>query len=83
LPDTKFGRFSQSLMDEAKKNDWVVISMKNYWKQIFTFKAKEGRGDVKPIENSKLGRRNVNGELTIAAALSGLVLRCNQKEPLF
>jgi phosphoserine phosphatase len=35
LPDTKFGHFSQSLMDEAKKNGWVVISMKDDWKQIF------------------------------------------------
>jgi phosphoglycolate phosphatase-like HAD superfamily hydrolase len=37
LPDTKFGTFSQSLMDEAKKNGWVVISMKNDWKRIFAF----------------------------------------------
>lgn len=35
LPDTKFGTFPQSLMDEAKKKGWVVISMKNDWKQIF------------------------------------------------
>jgi len=35
LPDTKFGTFSQSLMDEAKKKGWVVISMKNDWKRIF------------------------------------------------
>ena len=35
LPDTKFGAFSQSLMDEAKKKGWVVISMKNDWKRIF------------------------------------------------
>jgi phosphoserine phosphatase len=37
LPDTKFGTFSQSLMDEAKKNGWVVISMKDDWKRIFAF----------------------------------------------
>lgn len=35
LPDTKFGTFSQSLMDEAKKQGWVVISMKDDWKRIF------------------------------------------------
>jgi len=35
LPDTSFGHFSQSLMEEAKKNGWVVISMKNDWKQSF------------------------------------------------
>jgi len=35
LPDTKIGTFSQSLMDEAKKKGWVVISMKDDWKRIF------------------------------------------------
>jgi len=35
LPDTKFGTFPQSLMDEANKKGWVVISMKNDWKTIF------------------------------------------------
>lgn len=37
LPDTKVGTFSQELMDEAKKNGWIVISMKNDWKRIFAF----------------------------------------------
>ena len=37
LPDTRFGTFTQSLMDEAKKNDWNVISMKKDWKRIFAF----------------------------------------------
>ena len=40
LPDTKVGTFSQSLMDEAKQRDWVVISMKNDWKRIFAKEAK-------------------------------------------
>jgi phosphoserine phosphatase len=35
LPDTKFGTFPQSLMDEANKKGWVVISMKSDWKTIF------------------------------------------------
>jgi len=37
LPGTKFGTFSQSLMDEANKKGWVVISMKDDWKQVFSF----------------------------------------------
>ena len=37
LPDTKVGTFTQALYDEAKKNGWIVISMKNDWKQIFAF----------------------------------------------
>ena len=38
LPDTRFGTFPQSLMDEAKKKGWVVISMKNDWSAIFSNK---------------------------------------------
>ena len=37
LPDSKIGTFSQALYDEAKKQGWVVISMKNDWKRIFAF----------------------------------------------
>ena len=37
LPDSKFGTFSQSLMDEANKKGWLVISMKKDWKRIFAF----------------------------------------------
>ena len=36
LPDTKVGTFPQALYDEAKKRGWVVISMKNDWKRIFS-----------------------------------------------
>ena len=35
LPDTKVGTFSQALYDEAVKNGWTVISMKNDWNRIF------------------------------------------------
>jgi phosphoglycolate phosphatase-like HAD superfamily hydrolase len=37
LPDTKVGTFTQDLYDEANKDGWVVISMKNDWKRIFAF----------------------------------------------
>jgi hypothetical protein len=40
LPDTKVGTFTQALYDEAKKNGWTVISMKNDWKVIFSFESK-------------------------------------------
>jgi len=40
LPDTKVGTFTQALYDEAKKNGWTVISMKNDWKTIFSFENK-------------------------------------------
>jgi hypothetical protein len=37
LPDTKVGRFSPELYDEAKKDGWIVVSMKNDWRRIFAF----------------------------------------------
>jgi hypothetical protein len=37
LPDTKFGTFPPSLMEEAKQKGWVVTSMKNDWKRVFAF----------------------------------------------
>jgi hypothetical protein len=36
-PDTTVGTFSEALLSKATKNAWVVISMKNDWKRIFSF----------------------------------------------
>ena len=41
LPDSKVGTFSQALYDEAKKDGWFVISMKNDWKVIFPFELEK------------------------------------------
>ncbi len=35
LPDSHIGTFSQALMDTAKADGWIVISMKDDWKTIF------------------------------------------------
>ena len=37
LPDTKVGTFTQALYDEAMKQSWIIIRMKNDWKRIFAF----------------------------------------------
>ena len=37
LPDSKVGTIPQDLYDHAVQSGWVVISMKNDWKQIFAF----------------------------------------------
>jgi phosphoglycolate phosphatase-like HAD superfamily hydrolase len=37
LPNTKVGTFPQALYDEAQQRGWHVISMKNDWKQVFSF----------------------------------------------
>jgi hypothetical protein len=35
LPDTKVGAFTKELYAEAKSKGWIVISMKNDWKNVF------------------------------------------------
>jgi hypothetical protein len=37
LPDTKIGALTPALYAEAKEKNWTVISMKNDWKNIFSF----------------------------------------------
>jgi hypothetical protein len=37
LPDTRVGTLTQDLYDEATKDGWIVVSMKNDWKRIFAF----------------------------------------------
>jgi phosphoglycolate phosphatase-like HAD superfamily hydrolase len=37
LPATKVGAFTQALYDQAKKQGWIVVSMKDDWKKIFAF----------------------------------------------
>ena len=34
-PDSKIGTFSDALMEEANKNGWKIISMKDDWKSIY------------------------------------------------
>jgi hypothetical protein len=37
LGATRVGTFTQALYDEAKKQGWVIISMKDDWKRVFAF----------------------------------------------
>ena len=37
LPNSKVGTFTQALYDEARKEGWIVVSMKDEWMRIFTF----------------------------------------------
>jgi phosphoserine phosphatase len=39
LPDTLVGTFSEALLMKATKNAWVVISMKNDWKRVYSFES--------------------------------------------
>jgi hypothetical protein len=37
LPDVKLGAFTQAVYEQAKKEGWTVVRMKNDWKQVFPF----------------------------------------------
>jgi hypothetical protein len=37
LPDVKLGAFTQALFEQAKKDGWTVVSMKDDWKRVFAF----------------------------------------------
>ena len=37
LPATQVGNFTQPLYDEAQKQGWTVVSMKNDWRKVFAF----------------------------------------------
>ena len=39
LPASKVGTFSPALYEQAQKQGWIVISMKNDWKKIFAFEG--------------------------------------------
>ena len=36
-PNSKIGTFPQEVYDQAIKDGWFVVSMKNDWKRIFAF----------------------------------------------
>ncbi len=36
-PESKIGTFGEGLRAQAKSNDWVVVSMKDDWKQVFAW----------------------------------------------
>jgi phosphoglycolate phosphatase-like HAD superfamily hydrolase len=37
LPKTRVGEFDQPLYDQAQRQGWILVSMKNDWKRIFAF----------------------------------------------
>ena len=37
LPASNVGTFTQALYEQADKQGWIVISMKNDWKKVFAF----------------------------------------------
>jgi len=39
LPATPVGEFTPALYDQAEKQGWVVIGMKEDWRRIFAFEA--------------------------------------------
>ena len=37
LPGVALGAFTQALYDQAQKDGWTIVSMKNDWNRVFTF----------------------------------------------
>jgi hypothetical protein len=67
LPDTKVGTFTQALYDEAKKDGWTVISMKNDWKRILRSSSalRERRLPLRDAELHLLSLRETLGGLKL------------------
>ena len=69
IPDTKVGTVPQSLYDEAKREVWIVISMKHDWNRVFSF-------DEWSVPKSDrhagvaIARRDVAGQRELQAAMA-------------
>ena len=46
LPEPRLGAFPQALYEQAKKQGWTVVSMKNDWNQVFPFEPSPVRAAV-------------------------------------
>ncbi len=44
LPDVQLGAFTPALYEQAKKDGWTVVSMKDDWKTVFASPAGSGQG---------------------------------------
>jgi hypothetical protein len=52
--ESQIGTFSDALITEAKKRDWVVISMKNDWNRIFAFDISEGTLSMESTDSAQM-----------------------------
>jgi hypothetical protein len=69
LPDTKVGTLTQDLYEEAKKDGWVVISMKNDWKRIFGLTVSlTSAASAQRLGESVFGSFDARKNLTTTAA---------------
>ena len=71
-PDTKVGTFTQALYDEAKKNAWTVISMKDDWKRIFAF-GHLSEPHLRPADCSGARFRSLPGRIKLSMPKSSMV----------
>ncbi len=45
LPGAQLGAFTQALYDQARKDGWTVVSMKDDWNTVFAVPVGSGQGD--------------------------------------
>ena len=47
-PESKIGTFTTALLDEAERQKWLVVSMKNDWKVIFLWQSVNEQNIIAP-----------------------------------
>ena len=70
LPDIKLGAFTQALYDQAKKDGWTVVSMKDDWKQVFASEQSPGHGHRHPAGTGRHDARSIPPPTTPACSRS-------------
>lgn len=52
--DTRFGKFPEALMNQAKAQGWLIVSMKDDWNVIFPWQRKENASPGNKLKNEEL-----------------------------
>ena len=90
LPDTKVGTFTQALYDEAKKNGWTVVSMKNDWKRSSRSRSSlplpsgpaiDGKEPIMKHATKRLADLMVKGVMAFILAISGATTQAQESRP--
>jgi len=58
LPATEDGTLTPALYDEAKKHNWVVISMTNDWKHVFALESASSQSRRYEVQGKREEIRN-------------------------
>jgi hypothetical protein len=82
LPDVKLGAFTPVLYEQAMKDGWTVVSMKNDWKQVFAFEQRLVVPQSRPYSGNNDKPPNCGNGASTRCALSGYEQRSSQRRAL-